>query len=116
VKITWDDTETGKGPSGTAIKTKQPSLMRNIPEDPRFEPWRKEAVKRGYLSLVAIPLVHDEKVYGVLNVYSSQRDGFDAETSLSPCTKWNWKTTASRRRRQYIKRGIRRKNILILPA
>ncbi len=78
-KITWDDTETGKGPTGTAIKTKQPSLIRNIPEDPRFEPWREEAPKRGYLSSAAIPLVHDRKVYGALNVYSSQRDGFDDE-------------------------------------
>jgi len=79
VKVTWDDTATGKGPTGTAIKTKQPSLMRNIAKDPRFEPWREEALKRGYLSSAAIPLVHDEKVYGVLNVYSSQRDGFDSE-------------------------------------
>jgi len=79
VKITWDDTATGKGPTGTAIKTKQPSLMRNIPEDPRFEPWRAEALKRGYLSLVAVPLVHNEKVYGALCVYSSERDGFDDE-------------------------------------
>ena len=79
VKVTWDDAETGKGPTGTAIKTKQPSFMRNIAKDPKFEPWREEALKRGYLSSAAIPLVHDEKVYGVLNVYSSQRDGFDDE-------------------------------------
>jgi len=79
VKITWDDTATGKGPTGMAIKTKQPSLTRNIPEEPTFEPWREEALKRGYLSSAAIPLVHDEKVYGVLNVYSSERDGFDDE-------------------------------------
>ena len=79
VRITWDDTETGKGPTGTAIKTKQPSLMKNIPEDPRYEPWREEALKRGYLSSAAIPLVHDQKVYGALNVYNSQRDGFNDE-------------------------------------
>jgi len=79
VRITWDDTSTGKGPTGTAIKTKRPSLMTNIPEDPRYEPWREEALKRGYLSSAAIPLVHDKKVYGALNVYSSQRDGFNDE-------------------------------------
>jgi len=79
VKITWDDTETGKGPTGTAIKTKQPALIRNILEDQRFKPWREEALKRGYLSSAVIPLVRDEKVYGVLNVYSSERDGFNDE-------------------------------------
>ena len=53
--------------------------MNNIPEEPRYKPWREEALKRGYISSAAIPLVHEEKVYGALNVYSSQRDGFDDE-------------------------------------
>jgi len=79
LRITWDDSETGKGPTGTAIKTRQPFIMNNIPGEPRYKPWREEALKWGYVSWVAIPLVHDEKVYGALNVYSSLEEGFDDE-------------------------------------
>jgi two-component system NtrC family sensor kinase len=76
-EITWDDSESGKGPTGTAIKTKKPNLIKNIAEDPRSAAWREEVLKRGYRSSAAIPIIHDEKVYGVLNVYSSHPDGFD---------------------------------------
>ena len=79
LRITWDDSKTGKGPTGTAIKTRQPYIVNNIPEESRYEPWRGKALEQGYVSLAAIPMVHDEKVYGALNVYSSQRDGFDDE-------------------------------------
>jgi GAF domain-containing protein len=43
LKITWADTERGRGPTGTAIRTRQPCIARNIQEDPNFEPWRAEA-------------------------------------------------------------------------
>jgi PAS domain S-box-containing protein len=76
VEITWDDKPSGQRPAGTAIKTKKPDLISNIKETQRPGPWA-EALKRGYHSLAAIPLVHDDKVYGVLNVYSSNPDGFD---------------------------------------
>ncbi|MGD9393886.1 MAG: PAS domain S-box protein [Dehalococcoidia bacterium] len=76
IEITWDDKPSGQRPAGTAIKTKKPDLISNIKETQRPGPWA-EALKRGYHSLAAIPLVHDDKVYGVLNVYSSNPDGFD---------------------------------------
>jgi PAS domain S-box-containing protein len=83
VEITWDDKPSGQGPTGTAIKTKKPDLLRNIPENPRAASWREEAVKRGYRSSAAIPIIRDKKVYGALNVYSSQSDGFnEAEVDL----------------------------------
>ncbi|MGD9116805.1 MAG: PAS domain S-box protein [Dehalococcoidia bacterium] len=83
VKITWDDSPSGRGPTGMAIKTRQPDLLENIAENPRSAPWREEARKRGYNSSAAIPLIHGGKVYGALNVYSSETDGFsDAEIDL----------------------------------
>ena len=38
IKITWDESETGKGPTGTAIRTKKPVVVRDIKSDPLFEP------------------------------------------------------------------------------
>jgi len=75
-KVTWDDSEYGKGPTGTAIKTGQPSVMRDIATDPKYYPWRKEALKRGYASSIALPLIHEGEVIGSLNVYSERKDAF----------------------------------------
>jgi PAS domain S-box-containing protein len=79
IRITWDDSETGKGPTGTAIKTKKPSVIREISADLRFKPWREEAMKRGYASSVAVPIVYEERIFGALTVYATIPDAFDEE-------------------------------------
>jgi PAS domain S-box-containing protein len=77
IKVTWDDSKYGQGSTGTAIKTGRPFVMQDIPNDKRFRPWQEEALKRGYTSTVAVPLVVENKVIGALNVYSGQPDAFD---------------------------------------
>ncbi|HAA90562.1 MAG TPA: hypothetical protein DCE07_08375 [Peptococcaceae bacterium] len=79
VKITWDDADTSEGPTGRAIKTKQPAVVRSTADDPSYEPWRCEATKRGYASSAAIPLIYGDEVFGVLNVYSIHLNAFDDE-------------------------------------
>lgn len=79
VKITWDEADTGMGPTGRAVKTRQPKVVRNTADDPTFEPWRFEATKRGYASSAAIPLIYEDEVFGVLNVYSTHPNAFDDE-------------------------------------
>ena len=79
LNITWDDTDTGMGPTGRAIKTKRPAVMRNIADDSSYEPWRCEAKKRGYASSAAIPLIYKDKVFGALNVYSIHPEAFNDE-------------------------------------
>ncbi|MFH1616584.1 MAG: PAS domain S-box protein [Planctomycetota bacterium] len=79
IKITYDDTEYGKGPTGTAIRTKKTNVMRFIATDPRYEPWCEKALKRGYRSSAAIPIFGADKVIGALNVYSGKEDAFDDE-------------------------------------
>ena len=39
IRITWDDSPEGNGPSGRAIKTRKPNIMRNLVDDPTFKPW-----------------------------------------------------------------------------
>jgi PAS domain S-box-containing protein len=77
--ITWADEERGRGPTGTAIRTGKPVIARNIPEDPAFEPWRQAAIKRGYASSIALPLIAGGTTLGALNVYAAEPDAFDAE-------------------------------------
>ena len=83
LKITWADTELGRGPTGTAIRTGKPSMCRNILTDPQFEPWREEALKRGYASSIVLPLVGDNGVFGAISIYSREPDPFsDDEITL----------------------------------
>jgi len=79
LQITWSDTERGRGPTGTAIRTGRPSICRNILTAPEFVPWRAEAVQRGYASSVSLPLVDDVGAFGALNIYAAEPDAFSEE-------------------------------------
>jgi PAS domain S-box-containing protein len=76
-KITWGDNEFGNGPSGTAIRTGQPCMTRNIPFEPEFAPWRQAAIERGYKSSIALPLISERQTLGALAIYSTETDAFD---------------------------------------
>lgn len=79
VNITWADTERGRGPTGTAIRTGKPSICKNMLTDPQYAPWRVEASKRGYASSIAIPLIGEDRTIGALNIYAVEPDAFDTE-------------------------------------
>ncbi len=75
IRVTWDDSPTGMGPTGLAIK-KHTVLKTNI-NDPIFSPWRLEAQKRGFVESVSVPLIYArDKCIGALNFYSDNLDYF----------------------------------------
>ncbi len=75
-RVTWDDSKYGRSPTGMAIKRREPFIMRDIQNDSRYAPWRKEALERGYASSIALPLLHGDKVVGALTIYSGEKDVF----------------------------------------
>ena len=77
VKATWEDTERGHGPTGTAIRTGKPTWTKNIETDSSIAPWRDEALKRGYRSNISLPLMSDGKPFGALTLYAEQSSAFD---------------------------------------
>ncbi len=80
---TWADTPRGHGPTGTAIRTGQVAMCRNMLTDERFAPWREQAIKRGYASSIVLPLRSEGRVFGALTIYSPRSDPFSpAEVSL----------------------------------
>ncbi len=79
LQITWADSERGHGPTGTSIRTRQTVLARNIAQDTLMAPWRQEALKRGYGSSIAIPLLVNSVVFGALNIYAPEPDAFGTE-------------------------------------
>jgi PAS domain S-box-containing protein len=79
ITVTWNETVTSRGPIGTAIRTRRPSVFNDIATNPDFAPWRDEAQKRGYRSCMAIPITIGRRVYGAFGVYSDHTDIFDDE-------------------------------------
>ncbi len=81
-KITWADTERGRGPTGTAIRTCKIIASQNALTNPAYTPWRSEGTNRGYASSIALPLIVERNVIGALTLYSFESDAFDEEESI----------------------------------
>jgi len=79
LQIRWSDSDLGRGPTGSAIRTGQPCGCPNLLTDPKFEPWRDEARKRGYASSLVLPLVTDGPVLGAITIYSREPDPFSED-------------------------------------
>jgi PAS domain S-box-containing protein len=79
LNITWANTERGRGPTGTAIRTKKPSRCNNMLTDPKFAPWREAALERGYASSMVLPLLSSARAFGALNIYSREPEAFSDE-------------------------------------
>ena len=78
-KVTWADTETGRGPAGTAIRTGQPCMVKDLLAGGEHPPWCAEATKRGFASCISLPLVVSGRALGVLSVLAADPDAFDRE-------------------------------------
>jgi hypothetical protein len=79
IKVTWGDDKYGSGPIGTAIKTRKSYVMSDMANNPAFALWRDEALKRGYASGAAIPLISGKEVIGIIAIYSPEKHAFDVE-------------------------------------
>jgi GAF domain-containing protein len=79
LKVTWDESERGMGPTGTAIRTGSISMCKNMLTDPAFEPWRKQALEHGYASSIVFPLMTGDQTFGSLSIYSKDTDIISSE-------------------------------------
>ncbi len=82
VQVTWADTERGRGPVGKAIRAEQPCVLQDIQTDPDYLPWQAAAQARGYRSLISLPLIDEDRVFGAFNIYAAAADVFQAEEVL----------------------------------
>ena len=79
IDVAADGSRVSRGPTGRAIDSRTVETVQDIPVAPEYEPWREAALERSYRSSAAVPLVHDDTLYGVLNVYADRTAAFDAE-------------------------------------
>lgn len=77
VEISWDsNTELGRGPTGTAIRTGQTTVNQNALANPQMAHWREAILKRGYQASIGLPLVSEGHTLGALTLYASAHDAF----------------------------------------
>ncbi len=77
-KLSWaDNTERGQGPAGKAIRSGVINYVQDFSTDPKMTPWRENALKRGYRSVIALPLKDENtKVFGAALIYSAEVNAF----------------------------------------
>ncbi len=75
-KVTWSDSEHGRGPTGTAVRENRAVICRDFKTDEALAPWREKALSLGFLSSIALPLVVDKKAIGVFTLYQGQPNEF----------------------------------------
>jgi diguanylate cyclase (GGDEF)-like protein/PAS domain S-box-containing protein len=79
IRITWDESDTGRGPAGNAIRTLTPHIVQHISDSNEFAPWRHQALQFGYRSVIALPLRWRGNLFGCLVILSVDPDAFDAD-------------------------------------
>lgn len=75
---TIDGTE-GQGRIDQALQTDELQTRQRLTTVSEFELENELAAAAGFRSAAAIPLVHEESNYGVLNLYTERRDAFEGQ-------------------------------------
>ncbi len=83
IEVGWGSNAIGQGPAGIAIRTATAYILRDVHNSPDFCPWREKALKYGYESAIALPLIWRGNSFGCLTILSEEPDSFDkAEAGL----------------------------------
>ena len=65
-----------RGPTGRAILDREIQTSHIVTDDADFDVWHENAEKHGFSASAAIPILHGDMLYGVLNVYSDRPHAF----------------------------------------
>jgi PAS domain S-box-containing protein len=76
IAISIEDTPQGRGPNGIVFRKRTFKVCNDIANDPTVEPWREEALRRGFHSMAAFPFALDTKNAGVINYFASETEFF----------------------------------------
>ena len=75
-RIRCDDTPTGRGATGTALREQRTVIVSDLASDVRVEPWREKMSMLNLRSAIAVPLTGGTVVHGVLTVCAADPDSF----------------------------------------
>lgn len=69
IEISVKDDMLANGPTGRALRDKTYYYCNDIANDPGMEPWKKEALKRGYRSSISLPIIVNEQLEAIYTLY-----------------------------------------------
>ncbi|HSC94134.1 MAG TPA: EAL domain-containing protein [Burkholderiales bacterium] len=81
--VTWTSMGAGRGAVGEAMRTHKPVARKNINADLPAGALRQEAIAKGYLSSVCVPIEVDNNVAAIIVLFA-QGEGFFDEEELAP--------------------------------
>jgi len=64
--ITWQDSERGRGAAGTAVRENRIVIIHDVPNDPRYAPWRDLVATQEIDTVIALPVRVADQPWGVL--------------------------------------------------
>jgi PAS domain S-box-containing protein len=79
LELSWSNTDLGRGPTGTAIRTGVTSVVQNIAYDPKWTIWREEALRHGFVASISLPLSDGNRPFGALVIFAGERRPFYKE-------------------------------------
>ena len=80
--VTWADTPRGRGPAGTAIRSGTAVIVNDYMTNPDTAPWRENALRYQFNSIIALPLKVDDAVIGALMIYAAESESFGEQEAV----------------------------------
>ncbi|ELY52605.1 MEDS domain-containing protein [Natronolimnohabitans innermongolicus] len=68
-------------PSGRTTQRRGTTIVSNVYDGPELANWQEQALKRGFQSILSLPVSYDGELYGVLSLYSETPETFDEEAA-----------------------------------
>ncbi|WP_422003200.1 GAF domain-containing protein [Reyranella sp.] len=80
--LTGNDGPRGEGTTARALRTGEVQVDQDAASNPRMKPWRQEALERGFLSAIGLPLKVDGRVFGALTLFAGAPDAFERDETI----------------------------------
>lgn len=77
LNLSWGDDIERHGACGTTIIEGRHVLVRDIASAPEYKHWHQAALKCGFSSCIALPLIGSHGTLGMVSIYASDVDAFD---------------------------------------
>ncbi len=75
MNVSWDDNECGRGAAGSAIRSGESIVLRDVISHPHYAIWQRHIPDK--TSVLACPLLVDGEIIGALAIYDALKGTFD---------------------------------------